>query len=390
MNHSNFMGYSKEELQLRYTLFKRLQKLSNRRWIFRFSEFILNLPLIEYLPIMKSLYLNFFTGKNLESSLQKAKRLFDHTIYSMIDYAVEHSKNEKEQYKTYNLIKDIIVGAEEHAFGRTGGFVLGVPIKITGLSSPDVLKNEKKEGITLMKYDILLNRLRSICNLALAAGLKIFIDAEESWFQDTIDQITLKLMEEFNKKECIVFGTIQFYRIDSLEILERYLEWGRSKKVFIGIKAVRGAYHDIEIAYAKKRKIKPIVFEKKEDTDKNFDRGMELALSNINFVEYSCATHNENSVVKCINFMKKMGINEKEGKVTFAQLYGMADWLTLKIREEGAIACKYLPFGDFRKALKYLIRRAKENSSSPEMIKKELTYLEKEIRGINKLEDSVA
>ena len=43
-------------------------------------------------------------------------------------------------------------------------------------------------------YGKALERFDTICNLAHKKGVKMLVDAEESWIQDPIDEIVLKMM----------------------------------------------------------------------------------------------------------------------------------------------------------------------------------------------------
>ena len=54
----------------------------------------------------------------------------------------------------------------------------------------------------------------------LKKNVKILIDAEESWIQDSIDSIVLMMMKKYNKQKTIVFNTVQMYRHDRLEYLK--------------------------------------------------------------------------------------------------------------------------------------------------------------------------
>ena len=73
------------------------------------------------------------------------------------------------------------------------------------------------------------------------------------------------------------------------------------------------------------------------------------------------ASHNEESVVRTLTTMDKLGIGA-DGGVYFGQLLGMADHLTFTLGQHGYKAYKYVPYGPIHEVLPYLIRRAQENS----------------------------
>ena len=64
----------------------------------------------------------------------------------------------------------------------------------------------------------------------------------------------------------------------------------------------------------------------------------------------------------------------------FSQLYGMSDNLTFNLGENGFNTSKYLPFGEVKKAIPYLIRRSEENSSINGQINDEVIRLKTEIK----------
>ena len=49
--------------------------------------------------------------------------------------------------------------------------------------------------------------------------MKVLIDAEESWIQSAIDKLVINQMLIFNKKEALVFNTVQAYRHDRYDYL---------------------------------------------------------------------------------------------------------------------------------------------------------------------------
>lgn len=56
-----------------------------------------------------------------------------------------------------------------------------------------------------------------------------------------------------------------------------------------------------------------------------------------------------------------LGIGKYDQKLQFAQLMGMADGLSLGLRNADFQVSKYLPFGPVEQVIPYLLRRAEEN-----------------------------
>jgi proline dehydrogenase len=100
-----------------------------------------------------------------------------------------------------------------------------------------VSENKPLEKNEQELYKMILSRFDTICSLAHNKGVKILVDAEESWIQDSIDEIVLKMMIKYNKQKTIVFNTSQMYRHDRLEYLERLKNIAEKENFLIGNKA---------------------------------------------------------------------------------------------------------------------------------------------------------
>ncbi|XP_058112335.1 proline dehydrogenase 2, mitochondrial-like [Magnolia sinica] len=73
------------------------------------------------------------------------------------------------------------------------------------------------------------------------------------------------------------------------------------------------------------------------------------------------ATHNLESRKVAAAKAAELKIGKGNQKLQFAQLKGMADGLSLGLRNGGFNVSKYLPFGPVENVIPYLLKRAEEN-----------------------------
>jgi len=173
---------------------------------------------------------------------------------------------------------------------------------------------------------------------------KILIDAEDEINQDKIDKITDNLLRNYNQFEPMVFKTYQMYRNDSYNKLSTDMLFHNN----LGIKLVRGAYHNQD-KYSGK------LYLTKEETDKNYDRGLKAIILNQNHIRAFICTHNLDNINTLLNS------NINKDNIYHASLYGFINNETKKITESGIKTYKYLPYGSIEDSLPYLIRRLYEN-----------------------------
>lgn len=91
-------------------------------------------------------------------------------------------------------------------------------------------------------------------------------------------------------------------------------------------------------------------------------------------------SHNEGSNQLGAELLVEQGWKPKEAPVWFAQLYGMSDFISFSLSQNGFRVAKYLPFGPIRNVMPYLLRRAQENTSVAGQTGRELAMIRKEIK----------
>ena len=361
-----FVLKSNFELEKAYFLFK---IISNKQ-LTNFGKILLNIILTFKLPLLfivkRTVFQQFCAGSNLEECMETVNKLFSKNVYSYLSYSVEGAQNNDSFKKS---CQDVIDSIEFASDKKNIPFTVFKP---TAISKTDNLMRGEIDKITFDRFD-------RICKKASEKNVKILIDAEESWIQDSIDSIALIMMKKYNKQKTIVFNTVQMYRHDRLEYLKDLHNSSKQNDFEIGIKLVRGAYIEKENIRAKKINYKTPICESKKASDDNFNSGVKFIISNLDKFNLFCGTHNEESLYKIINMIDQMGIERSSDKIWFGQLFGMSDHITFNLANEKYNVVKYLPYGPIKEVMPYLIRRAEENTSVKGQTSRELTLIKNEI-----------
>jgi proline dehydrogenase len=222
-------------------------------------------------------------------------------------------------------------------------------------------------------------RLNSIFQKAYDCNVRIFVDAEESWIQDVIDDLTYKAMKIYNQKQAIVYNTLQFYRRDMLDNLKLADKNARAEGYWLGVKLVRGAYFERERERALEGDYCDPIHETKANTDECFDAGLAFCLEHLSEISVCLGTHNEHSCLYCTALMQKQHIKPSDKRIWFAQLLGMSDNISYNLSNAGYNVAKYVPYGPVEAVMPYLFRRAEENKSIAGQSSREYLLVKREV-----------
>ena len=366
------------ELKKAYFLFK----IISNKTLTNLGKTLLEVALKLRLPILfivrGTVFEQFCSGETLDESFDTVKKLNNKNVKSYLHYSVEGLENESSYDLSLNeVLSSITFVAEKPILDFT-------VFKPTAIANTQILKkvssNESLDEREKLLYDKSLDRFDKICHLAFKKDVRVLVDAEESWIQDAIDEIVLSMMMKYNKEKAIVYNTSQMYRHDRLNYLKTLHDVALRNNFFLGIKLVRGAYIEKENKRAKRNNYLSPICESKELTDQNFNNGASYILANLNKFSLFSGTHNEESIYKIINIMKKNNINKDNANIWFGQLYGMSDNITFNLASEGFNVIKYLPYGPIKEVIPYLIRRADENTAVKGQTSRELDLIRTELK----------
>ena len=327
--------------------------------------------------LKNTIYKHFCGGINLSECNKIINNMYKLKVHSILDYSVEGLFNESSFNKSCKKKINII-----NSVSKNNAIPFAV-FKPTSIGRYELFKSVSL-GIELSKDQLdewsrVVERFHKICEHAMKMKIKILIDAEEFEVQKAIDDLSIEMMKHYNKEKVIVYNTIQFYRWDRVAYLNKLFSIEIDRSFKFGFKLVRGAYMEKERDLAKLNDYKSPICSTKNETDKNFDNGIDLMFSNIKNLSFFVATHNEKSNYKVLDLMKNNNLNNNTDKIWFGQLYGMSDNITFNLAKNGYNVAKILPFGPVENLVPYLIRRAQENSSFEGQSSRELSLLKKEL-----------
>ena len=328
--------------------------------------------------IKKTLFKQFCGGETIEECKNTIAYLIKFNVHTILDYSVEGVDSDQIFDNTMDKVLESIEIASISPAIAAGVF------KMSGIGSADILEKIQKGEILNKEESEALDKMRRraeiICRFAYDKGVPVFIDAEESWIQDTIDAMVFDMMKLYNRKRAIVFNTFQMYRVDMPYNLEKAHEQASSAQFILGAKLVRGAYMDKERKMAVKKKYESPIFSSKQETDEAYDEALQFCMKNIDKISICAGTHNEKSNYLLSSLMVKHKIERNDPRITFAQLYGMGDHISYNLAAAGYHVAKYLPFGPIDTVLPYLFRRAEENRAVTGTSGRELRLIKKEIK----------
>lgn len=239
--------------------------------------------------------------------------------------------------------------------------LLMVPNLETGHLEP-LLKKFTAEEERQMKR--MLQRVDVLAKHAMENGVRLMVDAEQTYFQPAISRLTLEMQRKFNREKPIIFNTYQCYLKEAYDNVTVDIELSRREGWYFGAKLVRGAYMYQERDRAKEIGYEDPINPDYEATNRMYHKCLEYVLEEIEHsrkANVMVATHNEDTVKFTLEKMNDMGLSPTENKVYFGQLLGMCDQISFPLGQAGFPVYKYVPYGPVNEVIPYLSRRAQEN-----------------------------
>ncbi|HVZ66166.1 MAG TPA: proline dehydrogenase family protein [Lacunisphaera sp.] len=234
---------------------------------------------------------------------------------------------------------------------------LNLSVKISALT-PDVHPADPENSIAALK-----ERLRPILRRAAEVGALINFDMESYKLKDLTLALFKSIFEEpeFAQKPAIGIA-LQAYLRDCEADLRDLVAWARQHQRRLSIRLVKGAYWDYETVIAQQREWPAPVWQRKPESDANYEKLTVFLLENIDVVTPNFASHNVRSCAHAIVQAERLGIDPRGYE--FQALFGMADELKAALLQMGHRVREYCAIGQLLPGMAYLVRRLLENTSN--------------------------
>ncbi|MGD0982569.1 MAG: proline dehydrogenase family protein [Acidimicrobiales bacterium] len=238
---------------------------------------------------------------------------------------------------------------------------VAVAIKPTALA-PDFAALTAEAGISSAA-----RRLMPILESAASDGAQVWFDLERYEVKHVTHRLVRELLVRPELARLQAGIVVQAYLKDSYEDLAALCEWAVRREVPLGIRLVKGAYRDTETVVAEAASWPVPVYERKAETDANFERCVRLLHSYHGRIRAAFGSHNLRSLAYAIAAGRAAGIPDTGYEVQL--LWGMAEPVHEAFRQLGFRLRVYSPMGELMPGMAYLVRRLLENTSNDSFVR---------------------
>ncbi|XP_041819241.1 hydroxyproline dehydrogenase [Chelmon rostratus] len=360
------------------------------------------------LLLRPTVYAQFVAGENESEISQSMEKMSSLGLRPMLAVPIEEDLGESTGEKRYDDNLESMLECVRMLHSNAWSKDPMMQLKITALISPELCvklttliaeqpydlnvlvramdgETISFPGLSEREVAQFLFGLRRLNKIAEASvnKVRVLVDAEYTYMNPALSLVTMAMMKKFNKDGAWIWNTYQCYLKDSRTLLLEALRLSRDEGFCLGVKLVRGAYMDKERMLAEKQGRPDPIHRSWEDTNDSYNGSLDLMLEAIaqkaERYRIIVASHNEVSVRRAAKRMEELGIDKDGGSVCFGQLLGMCDHVSLTLAKEGYAIYKSVPYGSVDDTLPYLVRRAQENRTVLQGIRKERDLLRKEL-----------
>jgi len=312
----------------------------------------------------------FIVGESPEAAIGELERLWRSGVGASVDLLGEAtvSRSEADRYAERCLDALEVLSAasarwpEQAMLERDSAGPLAranLSVKVTALT-PLMRAQAPERG-----RDDAAERMRPLLRRARDLGAHLHIDSESLDSLETTTEVAFELLAEDEFADGPSAGVVlQAYLRESPEQLERVLDWVRAtaRRLPLTVRLVKGAYWDHELVEARQQGWESPVFERKADSDLNFEQLTRRVLDARPDVRVAIASHNLRSVAHAIAYNRVQGGDDRD--LELQVLRGLGDDLQQALASRGLRVRAYCPVGDLVAGMAYLVRRLLENTAN--------------------------
>jgi RHH-type proline utilization regulon transcriptional repressor/proline dehydrogenase/delta 1-pyrroline-5-carboxylate dehydrogenase len=211
-------------------------------------------------------------------------------------------------------------------------------------------------------------RLRELFRAARRLGAFINVDMESYEKKTLTLQIFQTILAENEFRDWTDVGIVlQCYLRETEADLVQLRDWAQRRGTPVWVRLVKGAYWDFETIRAKSNGWPIPVFQKKWQSDANFEHCTRFALRNTAHLRPALGSHNLRSLAHGIATAQILGL--PPAALELQMLYGMADAEKQALVDRGQRLRIYMPYGELIPGMAYLVRRLLENTSNDSFLR---------------------
>lgn len=212
------------------------------------------------------------------------------------------------------------------------------------------------------------SRLRPLLRVARERGAYVHVDMEHYAFKDlTLHIFKQTLLEKEFRDFADVGIVIQAYLPEAERDLRQLREWVHERGTPVWVRLVKGAYWDFETVAAKAKGWPIPVFQRKWQSDDNYERQTRFLMENYQWLRPALASHNLRSLAHGLAWAEHLNVPKKAFEIQM--LFGMGTEQANIFVDEGYRVRIYTPFGELIPGMAYLVRRLLENTSNDSFLR---------------------
>jgi RHH-type transcriptional regulator, proline utilization regulon repressor / proline dehydrogenase / delta 1-pyrroline-5-carboxylate dehydrogenase len=314
----------------------------------------------------------FIIGTDPEETAGACGALWRRHTAATVDVLGEHTHSETEADRYAARLEALVVGLADASESWPVDDLLeaddlgpvpkaSVSVKVTALA-PSFTMLTAEQGI-----EQATRRLLPILKIASDRNVSVWFDTESYDTKALTNRLFRTLMERPDMSRLHAGIVLQAYLRDSPEDLASFARWAAGRPIPPGVRLVKGAYWDTETIHAEAEGWIAPVFQRKAETDANYERLVRSLHSHHGVLRAAFGSHNLRSLAVVISEARRLGIPDNGYEIQL--LYGMAEPVHDAMRRLGVRLRVYAPMGELVPGMAYLVRRLLENTSNESFVR---------------------